>query len=155
MVRLITFAVISLCCATAQGHHWVRDIYDASRRVTLEVEVKQFRLINPHPHIFIEITGIPDGHVTEGIAIGQTWTLEMDNKRELTALGFHNETFVPGDQLLVAVDPSHNTLYRKNTLYLRGVEHRREGFVYIHNVRQLFPIETAEDNLSKYLHRVN
>ena len=155
MRRIVTLLVILLCCATAQGHHWVRDIYDASRRVTLEVEVKQFRLINPHPHIFIEITGIEDGQEIDGIAIGQTWTLEMDNKRELTALGFHNETFVPGDQLLVAVDPSHNTLYRKNTLYLRGVEHRREGFVYIHNVRQLFPIETAEDNLSKYLHRVN
>jgi len=154
MRRLITYGLILLCCTTAQGHHWVKDIYDASRRVILEVEVKQFRLINPHPHIFIEITGIPDGQVVDSVAVGQTWTLELDNKRELTALGFHNETFIPGDKLLVAVDPSRNTLYRENTLYLRGVEHQREGFVYMHNVRQLFPIKSAADNLAKYLHRV-
>jgi len=154
MPRLVTLTVILLCCATAQGHHWVRDIYDASRRVILEVEVKQFRLINPHPLILIEITAIPAEQVVDSVAIGQTWTLELDNKRELTALGFHNETFVPGDKLLVAVDPSHNTFYRENTLYLRAVEHRRESFVYLHNVRQLFPIDSDEDNLSKHLHRV-
>ncbi len=154
MHRLITYAVILLCCTTAQGHHWVRDVYDDQKRVTLEVEVRQFKLINPHPHILVEITGIPDGQVIDDIAIGQTWTLEMDNKRELTALGFDNETFIPGDQLLVAVDPSRDTLYRENTLYLRAVEHRRKGFVYLHNVRQLFPIESAEDNLSKHLHRI-
>ncbi len=155
MVRLITYAVILLCCATAQGHHWVRDIYDDQKRFTLEVEVRQFKLINPHPHILVEITGIPDGQVIDGITIGQTWTLEMDNKRELTALGFDNETFIPGDQIVVAVDPSRHSLYRETTLYLRAVEHRREGFVYIHNVRQLFPIDTAEDNLSKHLHKVH
>ena len=154
MRRLVTYAAILLCCATAQGHHWVRDVYDDQKRVTLEVEVIQFKLINPHPHILVEITGIRDGQVNDGIAIGQTRTLEMDNKRELTALGFDNETFIPGDQILVAVDPSRDTLYRENTLYLRAVEHRREGFVYIHNVRQLFPIESAEDNLSKHLHKI-
>jgi hypothetical protein len=144
MRRLVTFAVILLCCATAQAHHWVRDIYDASKRVTLEVEVKQFRLINPHPLLFVEITGIADDEEVDGVAIGQTWTLEMDNKRELTALGFHNETFIPGDTLLVVVDPSHKV-----------VEHRREGFVYLHNVRQLFPIEDDGENLSRHLHRIN
>lgn len=154
MHRSVTLAIALLCCATAQGHHWVRDIYDASRRVILEVEVKQFRLINPHPLILIEITAIPDEKQLDFVAVGQTWTLELDNKRELTALGFHNETFVPGDTLIVAVDPSHNTLYRKNTLYLRGVEHQRDGFIYMHNVRQLFPIKTAEDNLYKHLHKV-
>jgi len=72
-----------------------------------------------------------------------------------TALGFDNETFIPGDQIVVAVDPSRHSLHRENTLYLRAVEHRRAGFEYIHNVRQLFPIDAAEDNLSKHLHRVN
>jgi len=154
MHRLITYAVVLLWGAAAQGHHWVKDVYDSQQRFIVEVEVRKFKLINPHPHILVEIMGIPGEQVIDGIAIGQTWTLEMDNKRELTALGFDNETFIPGDQILVAVDPSRSTLYRENTLYLRAVEHRREGFVYVHNVRQLFPIDTAEDNLSKHLHRV-
>jgi hypothetical protein len=154
MHRLVTHAILLLWCATAQGHHWVKDVYDSQRRFIVEVEVRTFRLINPHPHLIVEITGIRGDEEIEGIEIGQTWTLEMDNKRELTALGFHNETFIPGDQVVVAVDPSRTTLYRENTLYLRAVEHQREGFVYVHNVRQLFPIDKEDDNLSRHLHEV-
>ncbi len=154
MYRFITLTVILLWSITALGHHTVIGIYDDQKRFTVEVEVRDFELISPHPLIFVEITDIPDGQVIDGIAIGQTWTIEMDNRRELTALGFNDETFIAGDQLLVAVDPSRHTRYRENTLYLRAAEHKREGFVYLHNVRQLFPIDTAEDNLSRHLHRV-
>lgn len=155
MRRLITLTCISLCCTSAQGHHWVNDVYDTQKRFTLEVDVRQFALIYPHPHLLVEITGIPEGQVIDGIEIGQTWTLEMDNKRELIELGFHDETFIPGDRIVVAVDPSRNSLYRENTLYLRAVEHQREGFVYVHNVRQLFPVAAESDNLEEYLDRVN
>ncbi len=154
MYRFITLTVILLWSTIALGHHSVIGIYDDQKRFTVEVEVREFELISPHPLIFVEITDIPDGQVIDGIAIGQTWTIEMDNRRELTALGFNDETFIAGDQLLVAVDPSRHTRYRENTLYLRAAEHKREGFVYLHNVRQLFPIDTAEDNLSRHLHRV-
>ena len=140
---------------TALGHHTVIGVYDDQKRFIAEVEVRNFELVNPHPLIFVEIIGIPDGQVVDGIAVGQTWTLEMDNRRELTALGFHDDTFIPGDRILVAVDPSRHTRYRENTLYLRAAEHRREGFIYLHNVRRLFPIDPAEDSLSRHLHRVN
>ncbi len=155
MYRLITRTVILLWSVTALGHHSVNGIYDDQKRFTIEVEVRKFELVNPHPLISVEITNIPEGQVIDGIAVGQTWTLEMDNRRELTALGINSETFIPGDQILVAVDPSRHTRYRENTLYLRAAEHQREGFVYIHNVKQLFPIDTAEDNLSRHLHRIN
>ena len=154
MYRFITLTVILLWSVTALGHHSVIGIYDDQKRFTIEVEVRKFELVNPHPLILVEITDIPEGQVIDGITVGQTWTLEMDNRRELTALGINSETFIPGDQILVAVDPSRHTRYRENTLYLRAAEHKREGFVYLHNVRQLFPIDTAEDNLSRHLHRV-
>ena len=154
MYPFITLIVILLWSVTALGHHSVNGIYDDQKRFTIEVEVRKFELVNPHPLIFVEITDIPEGQVIDGIAVGQMWTLEMDNRRELTALGINSETFIPGDQILVAVDPSRHTRYRENTLYLRAAEHKREGFVYLHNVRQLFPIDTAEDNLSRHLHRV-
>ena len=155
MHRFITYICILLWSATAPGHHSVIGVYDDQKRFTIEVEVRRFELISPHPLIFVEVIDIPNGQVIDGIAVGQTWTLEMDNVRELTALGFDNETFVPGDKIIVAVDPSRHTRYRENTLYLRAAEHQRERFVYIHNVRQLFPIDTAEDNLSMHLHKVN
>ena len=135
--------------------HTVIGIYDDQKRFTIAVEVRNFELVNPHPLIFVEITDIPDGQDIEGIAVGQTWTLELDNRRELTELGFNKRTFIPGDQLVVAVDPSRHTRYRENTLYLRAIEHPREGFVYLHNVRELVPVDAVGNNLSRYLHRIN
>jgi hypothetical protein len=146
--------ITSLWSAVALGHHSVNGIYDDQQRFTVEVEVRSFELIDPHPLIWVELADIPGQQELDGIEIGQTWTLEMDNARELRALGFNRETFVPGDRLVVAVDPSRHSRYRENTLYLRGIEHRRQRFIYIHNLRQLIPVESADDRLAKYLHRV-
>lgn len=155
MYRPVALAVTMLWGLNGLGHHTVIGVYDDQKRFTTEVEVRTFELINPHPLIFVEIIDIPDGQQVEGIEIGQTWTLEMDNTRELIALGFDRVTFVPGDRILVAVDPSRHTRYRENTLYLRAAEHRREGFIYLHNVRRLFPVDPAGDSLSRHLHRIN
>lgn len=155
MRRLAAYTLILLCSTTAQGHHWVKDVYDSRQRFIVEVEVLRFQLIHPHPLMRVEITGFPGDAENDDLEVGQTWTLEMDNKRELTALGFDNETFVPGDKITVVVNPSQVTFYRDNTMYLRAVEHRRKGFVYLHNVRQLFPAEPGENNLERYLDEIN
>ena len=154
MIRFIALTAILLCGTTALSHHSVIGIYDDERRFTAEVEVREFELADPHPLILVEITGIPDGQEPDGIATGQTWTLEMDNLRELRALGFERDTFIPGDRLVVAVDPSRHTRYRENTLYIRAVEHPRGGFLYLHNVRELFPTDAAGYDLSEYLQRI-
>ena len=155
MYRFIVLISIFLWGAGAHSHHTVRSIYDDQRRFTVEVEVRRFELINPHPLIFVEITEIPNGQVINGITVGQTWTLEMDNVRELTAIGIDHETFVPGDRILAVVDPSRHTRYRENTLYLRAAEHQREGFVYLHNGRELVSIDSAGENLSKHVHKID
>jgi hypothetical protein len=155
MLRLATLFIAVLISTTAQGHHWVKDVYDSTQRFIIEVEVQKFQLIHPHPLMLVEIIAIPEQESAGDLEIGQTWTLEMDNRRELTALGWHNETFVPGDQITVVVNPSQTSLYRENTLYMRAAQHRREGFVYLHNVRRLYPIDSEGDNLSKHLDEIN
>jgi len=155
MLRLATLFIAVSLSATSQAHHWVKDVYDSKQRYMVDVEVREFRLIHPHPLMFVEIKDIPGDGKAGDLEVGQTWTLEMDNKRELEALGWHNETFVPGDRITVVVNPSRTTYYRENTLYMRAVQHRREGFVYLHNVRRLYPIESEGDNLSKHLHEIN
>lgn len=151
MGRLISFVLLPVCSSLALAHHSVISVYDDQRRFTIEVRVLEFELVDPHPLIFVEVLGIPRGQAVDDIAPGQTWTLEMDNARELRALGFYDQTFLPGDRMLVAVDPSRHTRYRKNTLYLRAAEHRREGFIYLHNVRKLLPRTSTEDSLPNYL----
>jgi len=153
-LRALAATAVLFWSTIVSGHHSVIGVYDDQRRFIVEIEVTSFDLIDPHPLILVEIIDIGDIQGIEGFAIGQTWTLEMDNARELRALGFVGETFLPGDRLIVAVDPSRHTRYRENTLYLRGVEHPRAGFIYIHNLRELIPLRSAEDTLAKYLHRV-
>lgn len=149
--RLVSLSLLPVWSSLALAHHSVISVYDDERRFTLEVQVLEFELIDPHPLIFVEVIGIPQGQTMNEVAPGQTWTLEMDNARELRALGFYDQTFLPGDRMLVAVDPSRHTRYRKNTLYLRAAEHRREGFIYLHNVRKLLPRASTEDSLPNYL----
>lgn len=151
--NLFTITVLLLSTA-AQAHHWVKDVYDSKQRFIAEVEVREFRLIHPHPLMLVEIKAIRSEQIAKGIETGQTWTLEMDNKRELTALGLHAETFVPGDTILVALDPSRTSHYRENTLYLRAAEHSREGFIYLHNVRELFATDSENETLTEHLHRI-
>ena len=135
--------------------------YDVKRRFMLEVEVLEFRLIDPHPLIVVEVIDIPYGQTIDDVAPEQIWTLELDNLRELHALGFYDQTFLPGDRLLVVVNPAgprrstgsraRDVRVRRDTLYLRGAEHRREGFIYLHNARQLLPRTSTEDSLPNYL----
>lgn len=151
---LVCWTILILWSAGARAHHWVVDIYNAEERFIAEVKVKKFSLINPHPLMFIEITGLPETEDIDDIEVGQTWTLELDNRRELVDLGFDRDTFLPGDEIIVAVDPSYNSLYRKNTLYLRAAEHQREGFVYVHNVRQLYPADPDGGSLATHLQEI-
>ena len=62
---------------------------------------------------------------------------------------------VKGDKLIVAVDPSRHTRYRENTLYIRAIEHPREGFVYLHNVRDLVSVDDSGTHLPSYIHRID
>jgi hypothetical protein len=133
----------------------VSDVYDKDRRVVIEVVVEEFAFINPHPVLTVEISELPDPAATGGVAVGQSITLEMDNRRELVALGFRATTFSPGDRLIIAVDPSRDSRFRRNALYLRALAHPREQFVYLHNVRTLYPIEDNDRPLARYLDQVN
>lgn len=159
--RLISLILLLLWGSIVLGHHSVFAVYDVNRRFMIEVEILEFQLIDPHPLMSVEVIDIPYGQTIDDVATGQTWTLEMDNLRELHALGFYSETFLPGDRMLVVVDPpgprrstgsrARDIRFRKDTLYLRGAEHRREGFIYLHNARQLLPRQSTEDSLPNYL----
>ena len=155
MIERLAAAVLATASfSVTHAHHWVGDVYDARQRFIAEVEVKTFELINPHPLMFVEIIDLANPSKAAGFEIGQTWTLEMDNRRELTDLGFSEETFERGERIRVAVDPSRNSQYRENTMYLRALEHPRSGFIYVHNVRRLFPIDAEDDSLSTYLEQI-
>lgn len=109
MHRLCIFVVVLVWSLLAHGHHWVTDAYDETDRTTIEIEIVEFRFINPHPFIIAKLTNAHDQRFLEGVETGELWTLEMDNKWELAELGFTNNTFKPGERIIVTVNPSART----------------------------------------------
>ena len=103
----------------AAAHHSISNIYDASRRVTLDGSVTQFQLINPHPFLFIE--------VKDGNGGVQQWRLEMDNRSELAAIGVTAATFKPGDRVVVSGSLARA---QPESLYLLRLDRPADGFRY-------------------------
>jgi len=123
---LILIALIST--SVAHSHHSVGAQFDRDVLITFEVEVIEFRFINPHPFMTVKLTDGSDEVVT----------LDMDNKREFSQLNIDGSTFVPGDKLLVGVYPTHT---ESTTFYAAVIEHPRLGFRYETNVRQLLALK--------------
>ena len=111
-------ALVAAFSAPLAAHHAIASLFDRDKRMTMSVVVKQWRFVNPHPLILVEVT-------TPG-APPQAWTLEMD-KRELAALGFTKDTLKPGDRIEVTGDPSRQ---QPRVLFLRALRRPSDGFHY-------------------------
>lgn len=125
---LAIFLVATLWSCGALSHHSVGGLFDQSAFVTMEVEVVEYHFIYPHPHMMAKQLDGTD----------QLLTLDMDNAREFDRLGLGADAFLPGDNLLVILNPSHSL---STTYYVNTIEHRRMGYRYVTNVRQLYELE--------------
>jgi hypothetical protein len=108
-------ALVAAITAPTAAHHSIASVYDRDKRTTLSAVVKQWRFVNPHPSIVVEVA-------TPGAPAG-TWALEMDNRWELAELGFTESTLKPGD-------PSRR---EANALYVRNLRRPADGFRYDHH----------------------
>jgi hypothetical protein len=110
----LAFTTTGLCHA----HHSIAGVYDSSRPMTVEGRVTEFRFVNPHPILVIEVeTG------TER----QSWQLEMDNRFELADIGMTAETFTAGDRVVATGSLGRTEPQR---LYLRRLDRPADGFRY-------------------------
>ena len=108
--------------SVAHAHHSIAGIYDDSQPVTVEGVVTRFGFVDPHPFVVMEVrdeNGRP-----------QRWTMEMDNRWELSQLGFETETLKPGDRLVVLGSPAR---LKPHSLYIRKLDRPSDGFTYQHH----------------------
>ena len=119
-----TAAVLALLAhaSLVEGHHSIAGVYDGSRQLRLEGTVRQFDFVNPHPFITLEVRAA-DG-------TPELWKLEMDNRRELVALGFRDDTLAPGDRLVITGSAARR---EPRGLYVRKLERPSDGFTYEHH----------------------
>lgn len=112
------FALL-LAPLAASGHHSLSAVYDQSRRVNVDAQVVQFHFVNPHPYLLADVR-TADGRTVR-------WRLEMDNRRELTAIGITDQTWRPGDRIVASGSPDRNGEF---ALYAWSIERPRDRFLY-------------------------
>ncbi len=109
-------AGLTIAGVAAQAHHSIAGVYDSGREATVDGVVTQFQFVSPHPFV-----NVKDGRTN------QPWQLEMDNRRELEAIGFAIDTLKPGDRVVVV-----GSLARRdaNRMYIRRLDRPADGFSY-------------------------
>jgi hypothetical protein len=117
---LMLFLVgLTAWASTAAGHHSISGIYDSARQITVAGVVAEFRFINPHPLLIVEVT------TAEGDR--ERWQLEMDNRFELSDIGIDAGTFEPGDRVIARGSAARREPRR---IYLLRLERPADGFRY-------------------------
>ncbi|MGE3403972.1 MAG: DUF6152 family protein [Vicinamibacterales bacterium] len=119
MARALLTIALVLAAAAAAAHHSIAGAYDRNKPVTVEGTVTQFRFVNPHPSLSIEVRDAA-GNVAP-------WFLEMDSRGELAAVGFSAETFKAGDQVEVTGSASRT---QATAMYIQKLRRAGDGFAY-------------------------
>ena len=119
MMKHLTVAVFCAYVGLAWTHHSIDADFTPGASITISAVTKEFRFTNPHP--FLTATELAD----EGE--GEDWMLVLDDRWEMVEAGFSRSTFQQGDELIVTGRPSRR---EPNTLYVRILERKSDGFIY-------------------------
>ena len=103
---------------TAGAHHSIAGMYDAAQNTTLEGVVAAFQFINPHPVLLVTV---------QRGGSAEQWQMEMDNRRELTEIGFTETTLKQGDRVVIHGSPARREVRK---LYIRRLDRPADGFGY-------------------------
>ena len=102
----------------ALAHHSLSGIYDTGRQVTMEGVVTEFRFINPHPFVMIEIKTFGEPEI---------WQFELDNRSELVQIGMTEKTLKQGDRLVVVGNPGRG---QTRSVYVNRLDRPSDGLRY-------------------------
>ena len=119
MSRGSTAAILLALATPALAHHSLTGLYERSRETALNGVVSEFRFINPHPVLVIDVRDDDEQLLS--------WQLEMDNRRELERIGMSADTFAVGDHVFVRGSLS---LRNPQAIYLWRLDRPADGFWY-------------------------
>jgi len=101
--RLISIFVVGVgllsLSVPSYSHHGTAIVYDLTRSITISGTVADFRFVNPHTLIYVDVRG-EDGEVV-------SWLGGLSAHASLTRReGWTIETLKPGDEVLVTGAPA-------------------------------------------------
>jgi len=98
-LSLFVLTTLALFVEPAISHHSFAPVYDAKRMVTVKGVVTQFKFVNPHAMMFMNVTD-DNGKIVK-------WTVEFAGSLNLTNIGWTAETIKAGEQVTVTGNPTH------------------------------------------------
>jgi hypothetical protein len=102
----------------AAAHHSIAGMYDRNTPVTIDGVITEFRFVNPHPFLMVQVAG-NGGR--------ETWKLELDNRSELAAVGVKSDTLKPGDRVRATGSRARDG---STSMYALRIDRPGDGFWY-------------------------
>ena len=101
---LFVIPVLVLSVARVSSHHGFSSVYDEKRLVTVAGVVTQFRLVNPHAMMLMDVTD-EAGRVVK-------WTVEFAGRLNLSNVGWTADSIKAGERVTVTGNPTHTDSQR-------------------------------------------
>lgn len=96
---LFAAPMLVLVSAEAIPHHAFSPVYDEKRVVTVAGVVTEFRFVNPHAMMFMDVTD-------EAGQVG-TWVVEFAGRLNLSEFGWTADSIKAGERVTVTGNPTH------------------------------------------------
>lgn len=110
---------LGLLAPAGSAHHSTNNIYDEEQTVEVMAVIKEWRLVNPHPFLIVEVTA-PGGEPEE-------WDVSFGGSAAgpLRRQGYTPQTFTPGEVIIVRGNPALAEDY--HGILVRGGLRREDG----------------------------
>lgn len=115
---LVGLTLVGMTTAGLEAHHSFSAYYFESESISIQGQVREFRLRSPHAILLVDVR-TPDGRV-------QTYEAEWGNPRRLGSQGITGETLKPGDQVVVTGSPGRTASEYK--VHLKGIHRPADGW---------------------------
>jgi uncharacterized protein DUF6152 len=115
--NVLLFALLTLGTETVAAHHSFAPVYDGSRQITVKGVVTQFRFVNPHAMMLMNVTD-ESGKVTQ-------WTVEFAGSLNLSEVGWTADSIKAKERVAVTGNPTHtgsNRIFFRKLVRADGTE---------------------------------
>jgi len=96
---LSVIPVLALSATGAISHHAFSPVYDEKQLITVTGVVTQFKFVNPHAMMLMDVTN-ESGKVVK-------WTVEFSGRLNLSNVGWTADSIKSGERVTVSGNPTH------------------------------------------------
>ena len=110
LTRLLLVGVLLVSPTIARAHHSFSAVYDDKRTISVTGVVTEFRFVNPHALMAMNVTD----------EAGKTvkWTIEFAGRLNLSEVGWTADSIKSGERVTVTGNPAHSIQARLSFLRL-------------------------------------